>query len=143
MIQGSLIIPVKEPENMKEIEEMRGVKSTENIENRYTYTQNDQKIGTASLQESYRNAYDNTIEEILNKAMAGTQNNNKGYFTKNDWMFTCQMWPNLHWTEEEAEQRLHALLEEGKIREIEGPGSGKFVPTEKLSSSSAGSIFKG
>lgn len=110
---------------MKEIEEIKEDKSTENTENRYSHTQNDQKIGTASLQESYRNAYDNTIEQILNKAMTGNQNNNKGYFTKNDWMFTCQMWPNLHWTEDEAEQRLHALLGEGKIQEIES-GSGRF-----------------
>jgi hypothetical protein len=27
---------------------------------------------------------------------------------------------------------LYALLEEGKIQETEGPGSGKFEPTEKL-----------
>ena len=110
---------------MKEIEEIKEDKSTEDTENRYTHTQNDQKIGTASLQESYRNAYDNTIEQILNKATTGNQNNNKGYFTKNDWMFTCQMWPNLNWTEEQAEQTLHALLEEGKIQEIES-GSGRF-----------------
>jgi hypothetical protein len=33
------------------------------------------------------------------------------------------MWPNLHWTEVEAEQTMYALLEEGKIRKISGkPG---------------------
>jgi hypothetical protein len=57
--------------------------------------------------------------------MIGNQGNNKGYLTKDDWVFTCQMWPNLNWTEEQAEQILYALLEEGKIQEIES-GSGRF-----------------
>jgi hypothetical protein len=36
----------------------------------------------------------------------------------------------LHWTEDEAEQTLYALLEEGKIQETE-ERSGKFEPTER------------
>ena len=74
------------------------------------------------------------VSKIAQKAMTDNRKgSNKGYFTKDDWVFECQMWPNLHWTENEAEQTLYALIEEDKLQEIEGPGSGKFEPTEKLS----------
>ena len=67
------------------------------------------------------------------KAMLDSQENKKGYFTKEDWIYTLTMLPRQHplyGDEDEAEQGLYALLEEGKIREIE-LGSGKFEPTEK------------
>lgn len=49
------------------------------------------------------------LSKITQKAMLDNQGNNKGYFTKEDWVFACNMWPNLHWTEVEAEQTLYAL----------------------------------
>lgn len=79
----------KGSKNMKEIEETGGDKAIENNENRYPHTENDQKIGTLSLQESYRNVETTTIEEITSKAMHNGQGNNKGYFTKDDWVYTC------------------------------------------------------
>ena len=73
------------------------------------------------------------VENVIPNAMRDSQGNNKDYFTTEDFIFVMQMLPNEHWTENEAEQTLYALLEESKIREIEGPGSGKFKPTtEKL-----------
>lgn len=66
---------------------------------------------------------DSLLKQIAEKAMKDNQGNSKGCFTKEDWLFACQMWPNLHWTEVEAEQTLYELLEEVKIREISGkPG---------------------
>jgi hypothetical protein len=66
--------------------------------------------------------------EVIKKAMLDQQGNDKGYFTLDHFVFAMQMIPNERWTENEAEQTLYALLEEGKIQEIE-PGTGKFEPT--------------
>jgi hypothetical protein len=41
-------------------------------------------------------------------------------------VFRCQLWPNIHWTEDEAQQRLYALVQEGKLTEIE---PGRYAPT--------------
>lgn len=68
---------------------------------------------------------------MAEKAMKDHQGNSKGYFKKDDWTFTCQMWLNLHWTIDEAEQTLYALLEEGKIREISGK-PGIYEPTSSF-----------
>jgi hypothetical protein len=57
--------------------------------------------------------------ELVNKAMG-----DKGYCTEQDFVFVTQMEPNLHWTETQAEQTFHALIE-GKIVEFE---PGKFKP---------------
>ena len=55
--------------------------------------------------------------QLVEKAMRCEQGDNKG-FKKDDWVYTCMIWPNLHWTEDQAEQALYALIEEGKIQEI-------------------------
>jgi hypothetical protein len=68
--------------------------------------------------------------------MKDDQGNNKGYFDVNDWKTRMMCLPIQHplnCDENQAEQvLLYALLDEGKIEEIEGPGSGKFEPTERL-----------
>jgi hypothetical protein len=76
---------------------------------------------------------DSTLTQLVEKAMKDNHGNKKGFFTKDDWVFICLMWPNLHWTEYQASQVLHALLEKGMIVEMGGPGLNKFGPTEKLS----------
>ena len=61
----------------------------------------------------------------------------KDYFTTEDFVFTMQMLLNERWTEDEAEQTLYCLLEEGKVQETE-LGIGKFEPTEELLLSNRG-----
>jgi hypothetical protein len=60
------------------------------------------------------------FDEIIQKA-AG----DKGYFTINDFVYTLIMLPNEGWTENEAEQTLQSLINEGKITQIE---EGRFKP---------------
>jgi hypothetical protein len=67
-----------------------------------------------------------SIGEIINKAMLDGEGNNKGYFSKSEFLFRCQMWPNLHWTEDKSAQIFYQLLQEGKIQETE---LGRYVPT--------------
>jgi hypothetical protein len=70
-----------------------------------------------------------SIEEIINKCMLDKEGNNKGYFTKDEWTVRHLLVPNEKWTEDKAEQTLYALVQEGKLTEIE---PGRFKPTEKL-----------
>jgi hypothetical protein len=56
-----------------------------------------------------------SIEEIISKSVG-----DKGYCTEQDFVFITQMEPNLHWSEADAEQTFYALVEEGKLIEIEG-----------------------
>jgi len=69
-----------------------------------------------------------TLKQKAEKATKNSLCNDKGYFTNDDWVFTCRVWPNPRWTIDEAEQTLYALLEEDKIQHTE-PGSGRFAPT--------------
>jgi hypothetical protein len=62
------------------------------------------------------------IEESINKAVG-----DRDYCTEQDFVFVTQMEPNLHWSEAEAEQTFYALVEEGKLIEIE---PGKYKPVE-------------
>ena len=108
-------------------------------------TQNDQNrsnsVGSVGKMPILGGSVDDSLsllKQIAQKAMRDDQGNNKGYFTKDDWVYTCQIWPNLHWTENEAEQTLYALLQEGEIQEIEGPGSVKFKSTTEKLNSGAG-----
>ena len=68
------------------------------------------------------------MEKVIPNAMRDNQGNTKDYFTTDDFIYATQMLPNEHWTDNEAEQTLYALLEEGKIREIEGK-PGMYEPT--------------
>ncbi|MDQ3969036.1 MAG: hypothetical protein M3275_11660 [Thermoproteota archaeon] len=65
------------------------------------------------------------IEEIINKCMLDGDGNDKGYFTRSEWTVRLLLLPNEHWTEDQAEQTLQALVEEGKIIEFE---QGKYRP---------------
>lgn len=65
------------------------------------------------------------LVEVIRRVMLDNQGNNKEYFTLDDFVFAMQMIPNERWTENEAEQTLYALLEEGKIQEIE---PGRYSP---------------
>ena len=69
---------------------------------------------------------DNILEEIITKCMLDREGNRKGYFTKDDFIYALIMRPNEHWTEDQAEQTLQALIEEGKVVEFE---QGRFKPT--------------
>ena len=44
------------------------------------------------------------VEQVIKEAMLDNQWNNKGYFTKDDLVFTMQMLPNERWTEKEYKQ---------------------------------------
>jgi hypothetical protein len=60
------------------------------------------------------------VEIVMSKAMLDSQgSNNKGYLTKDDFVYTAIMEPNWHFTEDQAEQVFYALIEEGKLIEIE------------------------
>lgn len=64
-----------------------------------------------------------TLDKAIDKAMLDSQGNNKGYFTKQDFVFSLVMLPNEEWTVDEAEQTLYALADEGEIIEkLEGIG---------------------
>lgn len=47
--------------------------------------------------------------DIIKAAMGG----DRGYFTLEDWIWTLQMRPNEHWTEDEADQTVIQLLHGG------------------------------
>jgi hypothetical protein len=70
---------------------------------------------------------DGLIDELIKAAMG-----DRGYCSKDDFVFATQIAPNLHWSEDDAEQTFQALIEEGKIIEFQ---PGKYRPTQKLSES--------
>ena len=67
------------------------------------------------------------VDDMIQKAVryGTTQGDDKGHFTKGDFAFVATMRPNEHWTDDEIEQTLQQLLQEGKIREVE---AGKYEP---------------
>lgn len=70
------------------------------------------------------------IDGIIKIAMRDKEGNPKEYFTKDDWLFTCQMYPNLHCSIEQSEQVLNQLLQENKIVKL---GEDKYQPTTEKS----------
>ena len=66
------------------------------------------------------------MSEVIYKTMLDSQGNDKGYFTKDEWTVRLLLLPNEHWTEDEAEQTLQELVEEGNVIEIEPVGSGRY-----------------
>jgi replicative DNA helicase Mcm len=60
-----------------------------------------------------------TISEVIEKAMLDREGNNKGYCTVEDFVYAAVMRPNEGWTEDQAEQTLCQLLQEGKLIEVE------------------------
>jgi hypothetical protein len=78
------------------------------------------------------------LTEAMEKAMLDENGTNKGYFDINDWKTRLMSLPiqhPLYCDEDQAEQVLYGLLEDGKIQEIDGPESGKFEPTQKTNKS--------
>jgi hypothetical protein len=63
------------------------------------------------------------LEAIIQKAMAG-----RDHLAKDDFIYATQMEANLHWSEDEAEQTLRALIEEGKLIEEFEPGKYRLKP---------------
>jgi hypothetical protein len=51
--------------------------------------------------------------------MIENQGNNKGCFTKDDFIYVLLMLSNQHWTIDQAEQALYVLVKEGELQEIE------------------------
>jgi hypothetical protein len=93
-------------ENITTNEENKG-------EKRYTQTKVDQ-------------VYRTDFTEIMQKCMLDKEGNNKGYFTKEDFIYALVMLPNKHWTENEAEQTFEQLLQqERKLVEFQ---EGRFKP---------------
>jgi hypothetical protein len=91
---------------------------------------NEKNSSTGDLSDTGDTQSDLPLNDLTKKAMR-----DKDYFTMEDWVFTLQMLPNERWTEDESEQTLYQLLQEGKIRELE---PGKYEPTttaEELSKS--------
>jgi len=68
-----------------------------------------------SLQQSQQTQ----LTEAIDKAMLDYKGRNKGYFTKDDFIYHTLMTPNLHWNIDQAEHRLYALLEDGIVEKIE------------------------
>jgi hypothetical protein len=86
----------------------------------------EKKEEKSQTQPKVSQAGDLDVLALVNKTVG-----DKGYFTRDDWLFTTQMEPNLGWTEDEAEQILYSLLEEGKIRETDiGTGQFELTTTE-------------
>ncbi len=73
-----------------------------------------------------------TIEEtILYKAMRdGDRGTNKGYCRRDDFIFPSVMEPNLHWTEDKAEEAFNEMIRDGRLEEFEPD---RYRPTQKLS----------
>jgi hypothetical protein len=101
------------------------------LENLFTDVENHEN-GLTGLTGLTKPMADYPIDTIIQKAMRDREKgdgSNKGYFTEDDWVFTCLMYPNLHCSIDQSEQVLDQLLQEGKIEEFE---TGKYKPTESL-----------
>jgi replicative DNA helicase Mcm len=69
------------------------------------------------------------LSQVIEKCILDEHVNNKGYFTKDDFVYALIMRPKQEgWTEDQAEQTLLALVEEGKVVEVE-PGKYKARTT--------------
>jgi hypothetical protein len=79
------------------------------------------------------NLEDNILREIMSKAMR-----DRDYFTEDDWMFTCLLWPNLGLTVNDIERLLMQLLQEGKVLQLGDGDRDKYQPAQKLSDSGGG-----
>jgi len=66
----------------------------------------------------------NPFAEVIKKAIRyrreqNPNNNDDGYFSKEDYVYIQLMQPNERWTVDQAEQTLYALIENGVVEEIE------------------------
>src|SRR5215217_525473 len=72
------------------------------------------------------------IQNAIQRAMKGSQGNNKGYFTLDDFIFSMLAVPNERWTQNEIEQTLYFLVEQGQVRELEVEGGRERVSLSQL-----------
>jgi hypothetical protein len=105
-----------------DVGEPTGVATAEKGQNR---AQNGSAVGIVGNVGKLSNTGGNITQEIIQKAMSDGQGNSKGFFTKDDFVFPARMWPNLGWTEDQAEQEFDQLLQAAKIVEFE---AGKYRP---------------
>jgi DNA replicative helicase MCM subunit Mcm2 (Cdc46/Mcm family) len=92
---------------------------------------NEKNPSTGDLSDTSDTQSDLPLNDLTKKAMR-----DKDYFTRDDWVFTLQMLPNERRTEDESEQTLYQLLQEGKIRELE---PGKYQTTTTTTEEGGGS----
>ena len=75
-----------------------------------------------------------SISETIEKAMLDGKGNNKGYFSLNEWKTVLMCLPKQHplyCDEDQAEQTLYQLLQEGKLEELES-GKKLFKPSTNV-----------
>jgi hypothetical protein len=90
-----------------------------------TYQNNDNDDENKVLSVSGDISQDNEqINPLIQKAMG-----DKGYCTRDDFVFTSQMEPNLHWSETKVEEAFDAMIQDGRLEEFEPD---KYRPTQKL-----------
>jgi hypothetical protein len=71
------------------------------------------------------NEQTNPFAEVIKKAIRyrreqnPNNNDDDGYFSKEDYVYIQLMQPNERWTVDQAEQTLYALIENGVVEEIE------------------------
>jgi hypothetical protein len=129
---GSQINPIDEEEEPGSHEVDEDQKTSEQIENAQKgLSDNGENSASPGIETGLPGLVGQSysIEEIiLNKAILDEQGKNKGYFTVEDWKTAVMCLPiqhPYHCDEDQAEQMLYALLEDGKIKEKE---LGKYCP---------------
>jgi hypothetical protein len=105
-----------------------GSKGDNNGKNTTNGNQEDEKWKTKPKVGEVRHT---NFDELVKKAMLDAEGKNKGYFTKDEWTVRLLLLPNERLTEDEAEQTLYALLEEGIITEFEPEKYKKPQETEE------------
>jgi hypothetical protein len=87
------------------------------------HTQNEPSVGSVGSVRKTPDMGAQIVHEVIEKAMKDSQGNNKGYFTLEDFIYFVQMLPNERWTENEVEQTVQSLVQEGVLGEFE---SGRY-----------------
>jgi hypothetical protein len=117
-------IEAQEPENHEGVERESEPKEPIN-DNKISPGLSSEPVLPVLPEQSY------SIEDIIISLLKDGQQ--QDYFTLNDWKFKLMMLPvqhSLHSNEDEAEQTLQQLLQEGKVKKLEGE-PGKYVLGEE------------
>jgi hypothetical protein len=123
----------KESENIQEIEEMGGNGHAKDNEKSDVYPKTLSYASSLSLKNSdvtIQKYDEETLPEIIHNCMLDEKGNNQGYFTIDRWKTRLMLLPRqhpLHGDEDQAEQTLYALVEEGRVTEFEPR---RFKPVE-------------
>jgi hypothetical protein len=118
---------IKGRQNIEKIQEIGAIAGPEDNENSGLCPTNVSNLSDVSKsKEDYKNAEETKeltpgeqIDGAIAKAMLNENGEDKGYFTLGDFILRLAMWPNAHWTQDQAEQTFWELLYEGKLVEIE------------------------